>query len=108
MLMSQAAISAGPLCIDMFDLPIALDRPGRNAVVVLAWEARYGRDFRGLAAHGNDLGAGRLHVAGLVPGAALQYRGTTIPAPGRTKPGEGLTRHRLLQRRLRPALAAVG
>ena len=73
MLMSQAVISAGSigfprfgawakaalepkesartkvvieiLRIDMFHLPIALDRPGRDAVIVLARKARYRGNF---------------------------------------------------------------
>src|SRR5712692_10162492 len=134
MLMSQAAISAGlisfprfgawakaaleprasttaktrSLRIDMFHLPIALDCRGRDGVVVLAREARYGRDLRGLAAHGHDLSPGRLHVAGLVPRAALQDRRAAILVPGHAEAGEGLAVHRFLQRRLRPALAAIG
>src|SRR5256886_7337752 len=134
MLMSQAASSAGSiglprfgpwakaaleprasraakirgLRVNMFHLPIALDRPSRDAVVVLAREARYGGNLRGLAARGHDLGAGRLHVAGLVPRAALQNPRTAIPAPGHAEAGKGLAVHRLLQRRLLPALAAIG
>src|SRR5207244_5716008 len=134
MLMSQAASSAGSiglprfgpwakaafeprasraakirgLCVNMFHLPIALDRPSRDAVVVLAREARYGGNLRGLAARGHDLGAGRLHVASLVPRAALQNPRTALPAPGHAEAGKGLAVHRLLQRRLRPALAAIG
>src|SRR5712691_2731682 len=61
------------LGVNMFDLPVAVDRPAGDAVVVLVREGQYGRDFLGLAALGHELGAGRLHVAGLVPGAALQH-----------------------------------
>src|SRR5690348_9890107 len=121
MLMSQAAISAGSigfprfgawakaalepresartkavigiLRINMFDLPLVVDRPARGAVIVLARKSRYGRDFRRLAAQGHDLSARRLHVAGLVPRAALQYSGTTLPAPRYAKASEGLAVH---------------
>src|SRR4030095_16891199 len=135
MLMSQAVISAGSigfprfgawakaalepkesartkvvieiLRIDMFHLPIALDRPGRDAVVVLTREARYRANLRSFATRGHDLGAGQLHVAGLVPRAALQDRRAAIPVPGHPEPGESLAMHRFLQRCLSPALAAI-
>src|SRR5712691_511750 len=132
MLMSQAAISAvsmdlprsGPaarqpkltakintapvnLCVDMAYRPRAADRPAGHAVVVLAREGRHRRDFRSLAAYGDDLRAGRLHVARLVPCPALQYGGAAIPVPRNAEPGEGLAQHRLVQGRLRPALATV-
>ncbi len=61
----------------------------------------------GLAALRDELGAQRLRVAGLVPGAALQHRGAAVPAPRHAEAGERLGQHRRLQRRLRPALAAV-
>src|SRR4249920_254447 len=134
MLMSQAVISAGSigfprfgawakaalepsaraaatiicLRINMFDLPLVVDRPARGAVIVLARKSRYGRDFRRLAAHGHDLSARRLRVAGLVPGAALEDRRAAIPVPGHAEPGESLAVHRFLQRRLRPALTTIG
>src|SRR6266571_3514133 len=134
MLMSQAAMSAGStgvprfgpaekaaleprpsartmpgsLCVDMFHLPFAVDRPAREAVVVLVRESQHVRDLLGLAALGHELGAGRLHVAGLVPCAALQDRWPAVPPPGHAEPRESLGEHRRLQRCLRPALAAVG
>src|SRR5467141_4129990 len=107
MLMSQAAMSAvsmglprlGPaarqpkltakidraavnLCVDMAHRPRAADRPAGHAVVVLARERRHRRDFHSLAAYGDDLRAGRLHVACLVPCPALQYGRAAIPVPG--------------------------
>src|SRR5439155_23089244 len=105
---ASTAVKIRGLRVAMFHLPFALDRPSRDAVVVLAREARYGRDLRGLTARGHDLGASRLHVAGLVPRAALQNRRTAIPAPGHAEAGKGLAVYRLLQCRLRPALAAIG
>src|SRR5262249_61279827 len=63
------------LRVNMFHLPIALDRPTGNAVEVLARKARYGRDTLCLAALAHDLGAGPLHVAALVPFPALPDRG---------------------------------
>src|SRR5882672_902030 len=120
MLMSQAVMSASEirapspgvcasgLSVDMFDLPFAVDRPTREAVVVLVGEAERIRRFPGLAALGDELGAQRLHAAGLVPGAALQYHRPAVPAPGHAEARERLGQHRLLQRGLAPALAAVG
>src|SRR2546425_11080769 len=136
MLMSQAAISAGSigfprfgpsakaaleprasarttaelrsLGVNMGALPLAVDRPARDAVVVLAREGRDGRDRFGLAALGHDLGAGRLRVAGLVPRAVLQDCRPAIPVPGHAEAGKSLAQHRRLQRRLPPALTAIG
>src|SRR6267154_142218 len=97
------------LSVDMFDLPIATDPPARDAVVVLVGEREKIRNrLLGLAPHGHELGASRLRVAGFVPGATLQDRGTTIPAPGRAEAGKSLGVHRLLERRLRPRLPAIG
>src|SRR5260221_4153366 len=104
----SARATAGSLCVDMFHLPFAVDRPAGEAVVMLVREGQHVRDFVGLAALGHELGAGRLHVAALVPGAALQYGRAAVPAPGHAEPGKGLGERRRLQRRLRPTLAAVG
>src|SRR5690349_16467023 len=104
----QARKRSASLCIDMAHLALAVDRPARNAVVVLARETEHVRHARRLAAHRNDFAARRLHVALVIPGAALQYGGTAVPLPRHAKAGEGLRHHRLLQRRLRPGLAAVG
>src|SRR5882724_2152725 len=103
----SARAMAGSLCVDMFHLPFAVDRPAAEAVVVLVREGQYVRDLLGLAALGHELGAGRLNVAALVPGAALQYGRTAVPPPGHAEPGKGLGEHRPLKRRLCPALAAV-
>src|SRR5712691_8538446 len=97
------------LGVDMFDLPIAADPPARDAVVVLVGEREnICNRLLGLAPNGHELGASRLRVACLVPSAALQDCGTAIPAPGRAEPGKSLRVHRLLERRLRPRLPAVG
>src|SRR5262245_59357033 len=131
MLMSQAAISAGSIgCprlgpaakaalrpgasarkttkrgssrVDMFHLPVAVDRPAREAVVVLVREPLHVRNLVRLAALRDELGAGRLHVPGLVPGAALQHRRSAVPAPGHAEPGKGLGEPGFLQRRFAPA-----
>src|SRR5712692_3173489 len=104
----SARTMPGSLCVNMLHLAFAVDRPAREAVVVLVRKGQDGRDLLGLAALSHELGAGRLHVAGLVPCAALQYRRPAVPPPGHAEPGKSLGEHRRLQRRLRPALAAVG
>src|SRR5215472_7110736 len=118
MLMSQAAMSAVPtglprlgasaeaapatsksanqtpgitqLRVRMLDLPGAVDRPAGDSVAVLVQNRRYRGDHLQFAALGDELGSGRLRIAGLVPGAALQNRGTAIPAPWHAEAGERL------------------
>src|SRR5260370_1899701 len=95
------------LGIDMLDLPLGLDRPTGDGVEMVARKTADRRGFRGLAAQRHELLAGRLHVAGLVPGPALQDRRPAVPAPRHREPGEGLRQARLLQGRFGPTLAAV-
>src|SRR5215470_17971242 len=104
---TRRAAKISDLGVDMFHLPSALNRPSRDAVVVLAREACYRRNLRRLPACGHDLSASRLYIAGLVPRAALQYSGTALPSPRHAKATEGLAVHRFLKRRLRPALATI-
>src|SRR5262249_38858433 len=74
--------TASALRVDMLDLPFAVDRPAGDAVVMLVWECERRRHrLAGLAALGDEVGAQRLHVSGLIPGAALQDRRLPIPAP---------------------------
>src|SRR6516165_3698333 len=136
MLMSHAAMSAAPtgwprlgasakaapatskaasqtqglthLCVGMRDLPRAVDRPAGDGVAVLVQNRRYRGDHFQLPALGDEFSPGRLRIAGLVPGAALQHCGAAIPAPGYAEAGECLAQHRLLQRRLGPAAPAIG
>src|SRR5262245_59281863 len=97
------------LCVDMLDLPFVVDAPGGDAVVVLVRERQGTGDRpRGLAARGHKVRTHRLRDAGLVPGAAEQSHGLAVPAPRHGEAREGLRVDRPLQRRLRPALAAVG
>src|SRR5262245_21070898 len=105
---TSAAPARRSLRVDMLDLPFGVDRPAGGAVVVLAREREHRRRPRGLAAMRDDLRPRRLHVAAFVPGAALQDRGAAVPAPGHAEARERLRQHWLLQRRLGPALAAVG
>src|SRR5262249_42165286 len=96
------------LSIDMLDLSLVVDRPAWGAVVVLVGDPERVGALRALAALGDELRAQRLRVSRLIPGAALQDRRLPIPAPRRAEAGKRLGLYRLLQRRLRPALAAVG
>src|SRR5258708_3112568 len=79
---TQAALS-----IHMLDLPAALDPPAGDAVEVLIGESEDRWRLLGLAAQRHELGAGRLHVAAFVEGAALQHGRLAIPAPGHAKAG---------------------
>src|SRR5262249_6114688 len=92
----------------MAHLTLAADRPAGDGVEVVAREGAHRGRLAGLSALGHELLAGRLRVAGLVPGPALQDRGTAVPAPRHAEPGEGLRQPRLVERGFRPALAAVG
>src|SRR6266702_4389109 len=105
---ASATVQARGLSIDMFHLPVPVDRPAREAVVMLVREAQHVRDLLGLPAGGDELGAGRLYVAGFIPRAALQHGRTAVPAPGHAEPRESLAQHRSLERGLRPAPASVG
>src|SRR5687767_2554569 len=68
--------------VDMLHLAIRLDAPAGRAVEVLARERRRVRHRRpGLTPPGDDLGARGLHVAALVPRAALQDDRSAVPAP---------------------------
>src|SRR3974377_778154 len=95
------------LGVNMPDLPVARDAPAGDRIVVLIGKRQNRRLLCKLAARGHEFGAGRLHIAGLVPGAALQRRWAAIPSPGHAEAGESLALHRLLKRCLRPPLTAV-
>src|SRR5438552_17245556 len=92
----------------MFRLTGALGAPARERVVVLSGKCEHVRNGLRLAAPCDDLGARRLDIACLIPGAALQHSRAAIPAPRRAEACERLGVDRLLQCRLRPALATVG
>src|SRR5580700_3591306 len=96
------------LCIRMCDLPFLVDRPARDPVVMMVLKRQQRRYRRQLAARCDELRPRRLRVAVLVPSAALQNGRTAVPLPGHAKARERHAQHRLLQRRLAPALAAVG
>src|SRR5262245_37982931 len=94
--------------VDMFHLPARIDTPARDGVEVLVREGHRGNGRLQLAARGDEFGARRLHVALLVRGPALQGGGPAIPAPRQTKTGQRPRQYRLLQRGLRPRVAAIG
>src|SRR4029450_83359 len=106
---TESARERTRLRVDMFDLPFVVDAPGGDAVVVLVRESQWvGHRPLGLAACGHEFRPHGLRVAGLVPGAAEQNDGLTVPAPWHGEARERLRVDRSLQRRLSPALAAIG
>src|SRR5579862_4604284 len=105
--MTRSAAAPG-LNIDMLDLPGALDSPRREAVVMLVGKAEHVGHFLGLAAHGDEVGAQRLHGAGIVPGAAGDDGRLAVPAPRHREARERSWADRAFHRRFAPALAAVG
>src|SRR5262249_4430806 len=96
------------LRVDMAHLALAIDRPARDRIVVVAREAAHRGRLGGLSAPGDELLARGLRVSALVPGTALQDRGSAVPAPRHAEAGEGFRQPRLVERSFRPALAAVG
>src|SRR5438105_15275989 len=86
---SQTAVIS-PLRVNMLDLPRALDPPAGDRVKMVVQHHRHWRDGLQLPPLGDKLGTGGLHVAGLVPGAALQDCSATVPAPGHPKARERL------------------
>src|SRR5262245_33428318 len=106
---SARARTSERLGVNMFHLPVCVDGPARDAVVVLVDERQRVRHWLlRLATLGHELGAQRLYVAPVVPRAGEQHRRTAVPAPRHAEAGVRLREHRLLQRCLAPALAAVG
>src|ERR1700719_5244850 len=67
------------LSVDMLDLPFVVGSPARDDVHVPHREGGHRNVDLGLAALGEHLGAGRLHVARLVPRAALQHDRLAVP-----------------------------
>src|SRR3954469_18363711 len=69
------------LGIDMAHASVRINGPARDAGLVLAREAKRRRSARRLAALRDAPRGGRLPVALVVPGAALQYRRAAVPLP---------------------------
>src|SRR5580704_18453523 len=105
---SASATTRTPcLAVDMLDLPFAVDRPARDDVHVPHRERGHRNIDLGLATLGEHLRAGRLYVAGLIPGAALQHDRLAVPSPRQAESRQRLGEHRGVERRLRKAPAAV-
>src|SRR3984885_15860689 len=100
--------AAPGLNVDMLDLPGALNPPGGDAVVVLVGKAEHVGHFLGLPAHGNKVGAQRLHGAGIIPGAAGDDGRLAVPAPRHGKARERFWADRTFDRGFRPVFAVVG
>src|SRR5580704_19021006 len=100
--------TARGLNIDMLDLSGARNPPCGEAVVVLVGKAEHVGHFLGFAAHGNKIGAQRLHGAGIVPGAAGDDGRLAVPAPRHGEARERPRADRAFYRRFAPTLAAVG
>src|SRR5215510_12047770 len=96
------------LSVNIPYLPAAFDRPARNGIIVLARESGHSRRPRRLAAGRDKLRAGRLHIPGLVPCAALKDHGTAIPTPRHAESSECLALDGTLKRGLSPGLATIG
>src|SRR5450432_3118518 len=75
------------LRIDMLDLALGIDTPTGDGVEVMARKTADPRRLCGLAPPRHELFAGRLHVAALVPGAALQDRRSAVPSPRHAEAG---------------------
>src|ERR1700685_4218541 len=104
---TRSAAAPG-LNVDMLDLPGALNPPRGEAVVVLVGKAEHVGNFLGLAAYRDEIGAQRLHGAGIVPGAAGDGGRLAVPAPRHGKARERFRADRTFDRRFAPALAAIG
>src|SRR3954471_22167687 len=85
------------LGVNMLDLPGAVDGPASDGVEVLVQHRSDRRHGLQLAALRDEFGSGRLQIAGIIPGAALQGRGPAVPSPGHAEAGEGLAEHRRRQ-----------
>src|SRR4051794_35527176 len=83
--------------VNMLDPPGAVDAPAGDRVEMMVKHRPDRRNCLQLAALRDEFGSGRLHVAGIVPGAALQGRGPAVPTPGHAEAGEGFAEHRLRQ-----------
>src|SRR6202790_4708981 len=92
-----AAVRIARSGVDMLDLPVSSDAPTGDRIVMLIGEAQHRRRFCQFAARRDELGAGRLHIAGFVPRPALQGGRAAVPAPRQAEAGEGLAQHRLLE-----------
>src|SRR5262252_7888556 len=83
--------AARVLRIDMLDLPFGIDGPTRDHIHMSHWEYGHRDVHLGRAPLSEHLVAGRLNIAGFVPGAALQNHWLPVPAPGHAEPRPSLS-----------------
>src|SRR5262249_53241168 len=95
----MAAPAARYLSVDIGGLPLVVDAPALDGIEVI---------LPAQAALGDECRARRLHHAGVVSGAALQYGWPAVPLPRRTEAHGSLRQDRSRQGRGGPALATVG
>src|SRR5438105_1384539 len=82
---SARASATNRLRVDMLDLPARGNAPAGNTVEMVDGLA---------AAPGNQFGARRLKITGLIGGATLQHGRTAVPAPRHAEPRERHRQHR--------------
>src|SRR5260370_36549994 len=95
---TTAIAAAASLRVGIGHLAIFSDTPGPDRIVMV--------DVI-VAAHREQFSQGRLNVAGLVDGAALDHRRLAVPMPRQAEAGQRSRQHRLLQLRFLPALAVI-
>src|SRR5215469_11678190 len=101
---ASASAATKYLAVDMLHLAFLVHGPAGDHVHVAHRESGHRHVDLGGAALGEHFFARRLHVAGLVPGAALQHDRLPVPAPGQAKARQRLGQHRGVECGLRPAL----
>src|SRR6218665_2976913 len=94
----SAAARAPSRQLNILHLAALLHEPGLDRVVVID---------RAPAAHRAQLGIGRLHMAGLVGGAAHHQGRLAVPGPGQVEAAQAAVEHRRLEPCGLPVAAAV-
>src|SRR5262245_37348842 len=92
----------------MFHLPIPIDGPTGNRIVMFVGKCGDRRSFGGLATYSHELIPRWLHIPSFVPSAALQNRRTAIPTPRNTESRKRLAEYGFLQRGFGPSPTPVG
>src|SRR5262249_58923629 len=87
------------LCINMLDFPILRNAPARDPIEMVECLR---------AAIGDELGARRLEIAGIVGGAALQDGRSAGPVPRHAEPRQRHRQGRVRQRRQWPPPVRLG
>src|ERR1700740_1071668 len=96
--MARANAVSPILRVGIGHLAVCSDTPGPDRVVMV--------DVI-LAAHRQQFSQRRLHVAGFVDRAALDYRRLAVPMPRQAEAGQRPPQHWFLQPRRLPALAVI-